>query len=54
MGVQVSAQPPDQNRKFVPAIVVDRIDIGSMIKYILRFDDGVVRASLCCALNACP
>ncbi|BDA46375.1 Sulfate/thiosulfate import ATP-binding protein CysA [Coccomyxa sp. Obi] len=40
--VEVSAQPPDQSQKFAPAIVVDRIDIGSMIKYILRFDDGVV------------
>ena len=40
----MSAQPPEQSQKFAPAIVVDRIDIGSMIKYILRFDDGVVRA----------
>ena len=41
--MQVSAAPPTEyGQKFSPAIVVDRIDIGSMIKYILRFDDGVV------------
>lgn len=47
---QVSAAPPapESHKKFVPAIVVDRIDIGSMVKYMLRFDDGVVSAPLLC------
>lgn len=47
----MSAQPPDQNQKFAPAIVVDRIDIGSMIKYILRFDDGAVSVSMILAFS---
>jgi hypothetical protein len=39
----VSATPPGPNgHRFAPAVVVDRIDIVFMIKYILRFDDGVV------------
>lgn len=28
--------------KFAPATVSDRIDIGFSIKYMLKFDDGVV------------
>ena len=41
--MQVSAQPPGPDSpSFAAATVVDRIDIGFLIKYVLRFDDGPV------------
>ncbi len=40
---QVSKEVPQPDMpKFAPAMVSDRIDIGSLIKYMLKFDDGVV------------
>ena len=42
-GMQVSkAVPQPDEPRFAPATVSDRIDIGIMIKYMLKFDDGVV------------
>ena len=41
--MQVSKEVPQPDMpKFAPAMVSDRIDIGSLIKYMLKFDDGVV------------
>lgn len=37
--------PDVQPARYVPAVVTDRIDLYFMIKYFLRFDDGLVRAS---------
>ena len=40
---QVSRDPPQPDaQRFAPAIVANKIDIGFLIKYELRFDDGVV------------
>ncbi|CAK0753282.1 hypothetical protein CVIRNUC_002209 [Coccomyxa viridis] len=39
--VSKAVPQPDEPR-FAPATVSDRIDIGIMIKYMLKFDDGVV------------
>ena len=41
MQVSKAVPQPDEPR-FAPATVSDRIDIGIMIKYMLKFDDGVV------------
>ena len=38
---QVSREP-QTDCTFAPAMVVNKIDIGFLIKYELRFDDGVV------------
>ena len=41
--MQVSKEVPRPDMpKFAPATVSDRIDIGFSIKYMLKFDDGVV------------
>ena len=41
--MQVSREVPQPDMpKFAPATVSDRIDIGFSIKYMLKFDDGVV------------
>ena len=37
---------PQPDLLFAPAMVVNRIDIGFLIKYELRFDDGVVSPCL--------
>jgi len=42
--VEVAAAQPDaQPARYMPATVVDRIDLFFMVKYWLRFDDGLVR-----------
>lgn len=38
--------PPTDGRPYAPATVVDRYDSGFHTKYLLRFDDGVVRNPL--------
>jgi len=44
--VEVAAAQPDaQPARYMPATVVDRIDLFFMVKYWLRFDDGLVRRS---------
>ena len=50
----MSKDPPEaEDERFAPAVVVNKIDIGFLIKYELRFDDGVVSYAaspwnLCC------
>ena len=47
--LQVSKEVPQPDMpKFAPAMVSDRIDIGFMIKYMLKFDDGVVSGHSAC------
>lgn len=36
---------PDDSPPYSPATVLDRKDIGSVMKYWVKFDDGVVRTS---------
>ena len=44
--MQVSREVPQPDMpRFAPATVSDRIDIGFSIKYMLKFDDGVVSAN---------
>ena len=62
MQVSKAVPQPDEPR-FAPATVSDRIDIGIMIKYMLKFDDGVVSgqyqnvlldsSTLLCTISQC-
>ena len=40
-----TALPPAQTAGYMPATVVDRIDMYFIVKYFLRFEDGLVRFS---------
>lgn len=53
--MQVSKEVPQPDMpKFAPATVSDRIDIGFSIKYMLKFDDGVVSQRSCSDFAVCP
>lgn len=39
-----TSQPEAEATRYVPATVVDRIDLYYMMKYFVRLDDGLVRA----------
>ena len=41
-----TSQPEAEAARYVPATVVDRIDLYYMMKYFVRLDDGLVRAPL--------
>ena len=38
---------PDSALPYSPATVTDRKDIGGVMKYWVKFDDGIVRPPLC-------
>lgn len=43
-----TALPAAQTAGYMPATVVDRIDMYFIIKYFLRFEDGLVRFPIKC------